>query len=302
MPVLLPQLSRREFLKRAALAAAAAGLAPSCYAWLLDKPRDERLFVFFSDTHVAADAAQVFNGVNMADHMAACVNELLAWPVAPALVIISGDLAFRMGEAGDYERFGRLIEPVRAVAPVHLMLGNHDQRRHFWDAFPQDAATVDAIPQKQAAVFSSGRVNWFLLDSLNHTNITMGKLGWAQLDWLDAALAARPGQPALIVCHHNLDQDFDIMGLEDTRALAGVLERRPQVKAFIYGHTHNWHVALHKSGAQLVNLPPTGYVFVPGRPSGWVRAALRDDGMEVELRCLDRKHPEHGQVKQLAWR
>jgi predicted MPP superfamily phosphohydrolase len=302
MPVLLPQLSRREFLKRAALAAAAAGLAPSGYASLFGKPRDENLFVFFSDTHIAADAAQMFNDVNMTDHLTACVNELLAWPVAPVAVIISGDLAFRMGEPGDYTQFGQLIEPVRAVAPVHLMLGNHDQRRHFWDAFPRDEATVDAIPQKQAAVLSAGRVNWFLLDSLNHTNITMGKLGAAQLDWLDRELAARPDKPALIVCHHNLDQIFDIMGLEDTRALAGILKRRPQVKAFIYGHTHNWHVDLHKSGVQLVNLPPTGYVFVPGRPSGWVRAALKDDGVEVELRSLDRKHPEHAQLKQLAWR
>jgi len=43
-------------------------------------------------------------------------------------------------------------------------------------------------------------------------------------------------------------------------------------------------------------------VFKAGRPSGWVRATLATDGMEIQLLCLDVKHPEHGQIKQLKWR
>jgi hypothetical protein len=33
-----------------------------------------------------------------------------------------------------------------------------------------------------------------------------------------------------------------------------------------------------------------------------VRAAFTDAGVELELRCLDPKHPEHAQVKKLSWR
>ena len=302
VPVLLPQLTRREFLRRAALAGAAAGLASSGFAKLFGKPRDGNLFVFFSDTHIAVDPGQVFNDVNMADHFAACIDELAAWPVAPAAVFVTGDLAFRLGAAGDYERFGRLLNPVRALAPVHLLLGNHDQRQNFWQAFPDDLTVVGGVLQKQVSLFSNGRVNWFLLDSLNHTDVTPGLLGKAQLQWLDATLAAHPDKPALIVCHHNLDTVSDVFGLEDSKSLAELFEKRAQVKAFIYGHTHNWHITPHKTGVQLVNLPPTGYVFRPGRPSGWVWASLKDSGMEIELRCLDRKHPEHAQLKELTWR
>ena len=74
------------------------------------------------------------------------------------------------------------------------------------------------------------------------------------------------------------------------------------MKAFVYGHTHNWHITTHASGVHLVNLPPTAYVFEEGRPSGWVRATLARDGAEFELRSLDTKHPEHAQVKKLSWR
>jgi predicted phosphodiesterase len=90
--------------------------------------------------------------------------------------------------------------------------------------------------------------------------------------------------------------------LKDSAALAELLARHGQVKTFIFGHTHNWHIETHASGVHLINLPPTGYVFKEGRPNGWVRATLARDGMEIELRSLDPNHPEYAQVKQLMWR
>lgn len=301
MPITLPQLSRREFLKRAALAGAAAVLAPQSYAGLLDKSRDKHTFAFFSDPHIAADAALKNNGVNMAENLAACARELAAWPVKPAAVIVNGDLAFKFGLPADYATFGKLIEPVRAIAPVHLTLGNHDDRENFWKAFPRDATELKAVPQKQAAIFSSDRANWFLLDSLDLTNHTPGELGATQLDWLGREFAARPEKPAIIVCHHPLDFT-GLLGLKDSAALEKLLVEHRQVKAFIFGHTHDWKIETHKSGLHLINLPPTGYVFKAGRPSGWVRATLAPNGMEIELRALDQKHSEPAKIQQLNWR
>jgi Icc protein len=302
MPVTLPQLSRREFLKRASLAGAAVAFAPSRHAGLFGKSRDRHTFALFSDTHIAADATTVSRKVNMADHLAACARELTAWPVNPAAIIVNGDLAFQRGLPGDYATFGKLIEPVRALAPVHLTLGNHDERENFWRAFPHDATKLKSVPQKQAAVFSSARANWFLLDSLDKTNSTPGELGAAQLDWLDHALKSRAGKPAIIVAHHNLGTVNNVSGLTDSAALEELFARHRQVKAFIFGHTHDWHVSQHASGVQLINLSPTSYVFKKGRPSGWVRATLARDGMEIELRSLDPNHPEHAQIKRLQWR
>jgi len=104
------------------------------------------------------------------------------------------------------------------------------------------------------------------------------------------------------VAHHNLDAPGTSAGIKDSAALADLFARHRQVKAFIYGHTHDWHVATHPSGVQLINLPPTGYVFKAGRPSGWVRCTLARDGAEFELRSLDPQHPEHAQKHTLKWR
>ena len=306
MPLYLPQLTRREFLRRAALAGVGLGLAepvpPKSYAGLFGRSRDKNTFAFFSDPHIAADATLKHGGVNMAGHLAACVRELAAWPVRPAAVIVNGDLAFQSGLPGDYGTFGTSIEPVRALAPVHLSLGNHDERKNFWRAFPHDVAKLKSVPQKQAAVFRSGHANWFMLDSLEVPNTAPGEFGPAQLDWLIRELAARPDKPAIIVGHHNLQPPGGTTGLKDSAAFEELFMRHRQVKAYIFGHTHDWHVEQHASGVQLVNLPPTGYVFKEGRPSGWVRATLTSDGAEFELRSLDPQHPEHAQVKQLKWR
>jgi 3',5'-cyclic-AMP phosphodiesterase len=302
MPIFLPQISRRQFLKRAALAGAAVALAPHSYARNYGKPRDKNTFVFFSDTHIAADAAKINLDVNMTDHLVACVGELDAWPVKPAAVIVNGDLAFQTGAIEDYAQFGKLIEPLRAIAPIHLSLGNHDDRENFWNAFPQDATVQSSNLHRQATVFSGENANWFLLDTLDVTAKAPGELGASQLDWLAHELDSRPDKQAIVVPHHNPQFGKITTGLLDTPALMAVLAPRHQVKALVFGHTHVWSVTQHDSGIHLINLPPTSYLFKPGPPSGWVRATIGSDGAEFELRCLDPKHPEHAQVKSLKWR
>jgi Icc protein len=301
MPVTLPQLSRRSFLKRAALAGAGALAASSSYAGLFGKPRDRHTFALFSDAHIAADRQAVHAGVNMAGNFAGCVRELAQWPVKPAAIIVNGDLACSLGRPADYATFGVLANPLRALAPVHLTLGNHDDREHFWRAFPADAAQVKSVPNKQTAVFECSRVNWFLLDSLGETAHTPGRLGEAQLKWLAQELAARPAKPAIVVCHHPLDFT-GLLGLQDSGALEQLLTDQTQVKAFVFGHTHNWNVSTHPSGFHLVNLPQTAYPFQPGCPSGWVLATIESAGAKLELRCLDPHHPDHGQIANLKWR
>jgi predicted phosphodiesterase len=295
-------LNRRQFLKRAALAGAAIALAPEMHAGLFSKSRDPHTVALFSDVHIAADVSKINLGANMADQFTACVHELAHRHTKPAAVIVNGDLAFQTAQPADYAQFGRLLTPLRALAPIHLSLGNHDGREHFWNAFPADATAASATLRRQATVFATADANWFLLDSLIATNSTPGEVGPTQLDWLTRELDARPARPAIVVIHHH-PQFFDtVPGLQDTGALMAALTPRRQVKLLVFGHTHDWRVQTHASGIHLINLPPTAYVFKNGRPSGWVRATLNPAGAEFELRSLDRHHPEHAQVKLVQWR
>lgn len=299
MPIYLPPISRRGFLRRTLLTAAGLALGPNAFA--AEKRTDENFWALFSDPHIAADRNLIHNNVNMADHLEAVVREVAALPVHPAGIFVNGDCAFNSGEKGDYALFARLLKPLRE-SPIHLTLGNHDNREHFWSALKSDKAATRPVADKQTLMVATPKVNWFVLDSLDKTLATPGVLGTAQLDWLAKTLDANPDKPALVMLHHNPGLTEAVPGLTDTAALLDVIRPRKQVKAYFFGHTHAWSITRDDSGIHFINLPPTAYLFKEGKPSGWVRATIAEDGMKLELRCLDTTHKQHGEVNDLKWR
>jgi len=300
MPIHLPAISRRQFLVRSMAGGAALALSPHLFA--AAKRADPNSWALLADPHLAADRGLVMRGVNMADHFTTVAGELLALPERPAGVFILGDCAYNSGQADDYRLVVDLLEPIRAAQmPVHLTVGNHDDRERFWDALPQEKAAQRPVADRQVALLRTKLANWFILDSLEKTLSTPGLLGKGQLDWLAGALDANPGNPALVLIHHNPGLSGNL-GLKDTAALFEILRPCKQVKAYIYGHTHAWNVGQDESGIHLINLPPVGYVFTPGLPEGWVHATLEREGIQLELRCVDHTHKSHGQVVKLEWR
>jgi 3',5'-cyclic AMP phosphodiesterase CpdA len=300
MPIHLPPISRRRFLARSLVFGSGLALAPKLLA--VSRPTDPHSWALLSDTHLAADRALNVSGVNMAAHFESVSKELLSRPARPAGVVISGDCAYRTGEATDYETLAGLLAPLREdQMPIHLALGNHDHREHFRKAFAGEETGSRPLAGKQVSILSTPHANWFILDSLDQTAATPGLLGPEQLAWLASTLDANPDKPALVLVHHNPGIDGN-MGLKDTVAFFETIRPRKQVKAYIYGHTHVWKVEQEASGLHLINLPPVAYVFQPGNPSGWVHATLEPNGMRLELRCIDTNHKEHGQTLSLKWR
>ncbi|HMP83084.1 MAG TPA: metallophosphoesterase [Verrucomicrobiota bacterium] len=302
MPAYLPQYSRRDFIKRASVAAAGLALAPQLTAADAVGARDVHTFALLSDTHIDADPAKISIKVNMADNLSAVGREIAALPKKPSGALINGDLALDAGLPGDYATLGNLLKPIRAVTPVYLTLGNHDERANFWAAFPDEAAAQRPVKEKHTSVIRSPRANWLVLDSLEITDAVPGDVGAAQLAWLEKELSANADKPAIIVVHHNLNSPDTFAGLNDSEALVKLFARHRRIKAFVFGHTHNWSVTQHDTGVHLINLPPVAYVFKEGRPNGWVRATLAPDGIELELRSLNTSHPEHGKTQELKWR
>ncbi|MEO6034160.1 MAG: metallophosphoesterase [Verrucomicrobiota bacterium] len=302
MPIHLPPLSRRQFLGRTLVAGAGLLLQTNLFA--ASRRIDESRWALISDTHIAEDPEKIARDTNMTRNLAAVVDEVTSLKKLPGAALVSGDLAFNQGEKGDYGNFIGLIEPLRrAKMPVHLALGNHDQRENFWDALAQEKSAPRPVADRQVAMIQSSRANWFVLDSLDKTLSTPGVLGSAQLAWLAKALDANARKPALVVVHHNPNLDGTSKGaLVDTRELFEIIRPRKQVKAHFFGHSHSWSVSEDASGVHLINLPPTAYPFDKAKPNGWVLADLEKRGMRLELRCLDRSHSEHGRVVNLKWR
>jgi hypothetical protein len=300
MPIHLPPLSRRSFLRRAVAAGVGLGCAPHLLAE--ERRTNPNSCILLADTHIAAEATKINKSVNMTDHLVAVSNAVLKVSERPMGVFVVGDCAFSQGEPGDYTQFVKLLEPLRAdEMPVHLLLGNHDHRENFWAGLTAEKAVKRPVADKQVALVRSELVNWFMLDSLEKTLQTPGALGAEQLKWLAETLDANASKPAVIVVHHNPGLEGNI-GLKDTSLLWEVLRPRKQVKAWVFGHTHNWKITQDDSGIHLVNLPPTSYIFRDGDPAGWVQATTRHDGMKLELHSLDPKNKSHGQLVDLKWR
>jgi 3',5'-cyclic-AMP phosphodiesterase len=301
MPIHLPPISRRQFLVRSLAGAAGLALGPELLA--AAKGTDPDSWAFFSDIHIAADPALVARKINMTDHLKRVSEEVLALAKRPAGVFITGDCAYNSGQLADYAHVTELLEPIRKdKMPVHLALGNHDNRERFWEALKQEKAAQRPLADRQVALLKTPRANWFVLDSLETTLSTPGLLGQEQLDWLSRTLDDNADKPALVLLHHNPGVMAAVGGLKDSEALFDIIRPRKQVKAYIFGHTHFWNVTQDPSGIHLINLPPVAYVFLEGQPAGWVHATLEADGMRLELRCLDTTNFAHAQVHNLRWR
>ncbi len=301
MPIQLAPISRRKFLTRTALAAAFLSGGRSLAAF--SREDEAEAWALLSDIHISADGGLKARGINMREHLEQARREILDWTARPRGVLVCGDCAYNSGESADYARVRDLLRPLREGGlPIHLALGNHDHRERFWEALREEKPSVQSVADRQTMLLRTARVNWFILDSLERTKFTPGLLGPEQLAWLAKALDENAGKPAIVMLHHNPGITGGNMGLKDTAQLLETIRPRRQVKAYVYGHTHSWRTEEDDSGLHLINLPAVSYVFRPTEPSGWVRALIREDRMELELRCIDATHAAHGQRREFKWR
>jgi 3',5'-cyclic AMP phosphodiesterase CpdA len=293
MPVHLP--TRRSFITQLGAAMTLSQL-PATGAEV-----DEGLIAILNDTHIGAQQA---SDSSIPTHLRTTVDWLLSLPRRPAAVIINGDLALKDGQRGDYERLAKLIEPLQAAnLPLHLTMGNHDDREVFYDVMKPSSSAVES---KFVSLVEMTHMNLFLLDSLKATMITQGLLGPAQLDWLMNLLDAHANKPALLFAHHNPRLGGEPLhfpgGLEDSEPLWRALSTRKQVKAYIHGHIHHRNFFEHQ-GIHILNTPATSYVAdKKTSTTGWTTLHLTSEGAEVTTHTHQSSHAWNDLKVALRWR
>ncbi|MBY0512457.1 MAG: metallophosphoesterase [Gemmataceae bacterium] len=299
MPASLPALTRRGFL--ASVAAGVVTVRPAPAADL-----DPNRVALLSDCHVGETPAVVSRECNMHDRLKQVAAELTKLDPRPVCAVVNGDLAYQTGTAAEYATFGKLVEPVGANGTsVHLGLGNHDHFGRFAAGLDSLRPKVKPVDGRQVLLVELPRVDLVVLDSYDPTNPVGGLLGGEQRKWLAAALDARKNRPVVVFAHHNLqftpDKAGTYNGLADSSALWPLLKDRPEVKAYVFGHTHTWRLG-ERDGIHLINLPAVGYPFAKAEVTGWVDAAFTATGVTLEVHALDPKHAKHGDKATLTWR
>lgn len=149
-------------------------------------------------------------------------------------IIITGDLS-DWGEAEDYDRLRTRLTDVEI--PVHLCIGNHDDREIFLASFP-DLRDEAGFVQKVVPLSLGHAV---LLDSWEN-GTHAGSYCAARAKWLDQTLSALPG-PVWLFLHHNpvplgmsaMDQ---IMLLDADRLGDVLAAHRDKLAHIFHGHCH----------------------------------------------------------------
>ena len=302
------KVSRRNILK----GIAAAPLLPAMSTIAAESKTET--WALLADTHIHADPAFTSrHETNMANNLKRVVAELLAEKTPLNGVIIDGDCAFNEGLRGDYDLFAKLLTPlVEAKIPIHMTMGNHDDRGPFFQALSEFQTDQALVENKHVGLVESAVANFVFLDSLQHVNKTPGEFGEQQLKWLSETLDAHPDKPTILVGHHYPKKHRDdlipgakpikIAGLIDTDPFMKIVASRKQAKAYIFGHSHTWGIESNDSGFHEINLPPVGYVFNIDRPNGWVKAEISPSGMSLQMSTLDKDHPQNGETHKLPWR
>lgn len=297
-------ISRRSFLAHSA--AVVAGVTVLRGAHGANAATNAHQIALLSDTHIPNSPDIAARGTNMTQNLRQVVQEILALDRKPAGVMINGDCAYLKGLPDDYANLSACVAPLSdAGLPLHMTMGNHDDRGPFYTAFQTHKPDRPLLATKHITIVETPFADWFLLDSLTQVNVVTGEIGQEQRDWLSQALAARADKPALVMAHHTPQFEPPAEGqpwggIKDTADFVELLAGHRHVKAFIFGHSHNWSVT-KRDALQLINLPPVAYVFGEGKPNGWVLAETSREGMTLELRTIDPAHKQHRERVALQW-
>ena len=197
----------------------------------------------------------------------------------PEAVLLTGDLVHEETAAA-YRRLEAALAPLGR--PVYCLPGTHEDKALL-------AARCDAsafLHGERQTVVGNWRV--ILLDSARPP----APAGWlppAELDFLDAALAADPDRPTLVALHHPpvpVDSPWlDPMGVTNGEDLVRVIGPHPQVRAVVFGHIHQ-AFDTRLRGIRFLGAPSTCAQFLPGaaesavdpRPPGYRWLRLGRDG------------------------
>jgi len=189
-------------------------------------------FIHLTDIHLVPPAQKLW-GFDTCARLEKCLADIIKFHGDAEFCAISGDLTER-GEVDTYLAFKERLK--NFPIPVHLMLGNHDDRANFLKVFggPLESGFV------QHRVIHGGR-HFLFLDTLKGPPSSAGLYDKARREWLVNMLKGADGAPVFIFMHHppfHIHHPLmDLIPLEDGEGFGDLL-RGHNVRHLFFGHAH----------------------------------------------------------------
>lgn len=213
------------------------------------------LIAQLSDPHLCAPGTLYQGLVDSNAMFAAAVRRVANLDPQPDLVLITGDVT-EHAAAEEYRLARRLLAELRQ--PVLAVPGNHDEREAFRAAFA-DAGYLPAAGPLHFVTGDHGPIRVVGLD-IGVPGQHHGDFDAAAADWLEAALAAEPDRPTLIMLHQPPIETgigfIDAYRCFNGERLAALITRYPAVERVLCGHVHR-HMSLRFGGTLLQIAPST---------------------------------------------
>src|SRR5262249_19973045 len=194
-------------------------------------------FVILSDTHLVPSGQRLF-GLDPRARLGAAIEAINSDHPDAEFVIITGDLA-HWGEIQAYESLAGALQA--STAPVLLMLGNHDRRAPFRQAFAHTDDDGNGFVQSMR-VFAAATI--VTLDTLDEgASSHAGILCERRLAFLERSLTAAPADRPLLLFQHHPPFDsglphMDRIKLRNPDALWATIARTRMPDYLFVGHVH----------------------------------------------------------------
>lgn len=172
-------------------------------------------FIVLSDLHLGPPGVPV-NGLDTGARLAEALDVITRDHADAAFVLLAGDLADR----GEVAAYHHLRDRIAALPmPVHITLGNHDDRAAFLSVFGSDR---DDPQGRVSQAIDAGGHRIVLLDT-TEPGLVGGRLCQGRLDWLAARLNEARDRPVIVVQHHHANGIPQEMGSCHTGRIAGYM-------------------------------------------------------------------------------
>ncbi len=288
-------ISRRKFLA-ASTAVAGSLYSSGRFAFADDDASRVARLALLSDTHIPAVSPDGYRGFVPADNLREIVPQVVA--ARPRAAILNGDAARLTGEHDDYVVLKELLQPVAEQIPIHIGLGNHDNRTNFFRVFEQPQDRVELVQNKHVSLFELHGTRFVVLDSLLYVNQVAGLLGKLQREWLTRFLEEPDDRPVVFFVHHTLgDGDGDLLDFERVFQL---MQPHRKVKAIFYGHSHVYQIE-QREHVFLINQPAIGYNFSDAQPVGWLDSSFTPMGVDLTLHAIGGNREHDGETTNIDW-
>ena len=192
-------------------------------------------FIHLTDPHLVEPGSRLHQ-LDPLQRLREALQSIASEHADAAFVVLTGDLC----DAGQPNGYAALRDAVATLPmPVHLMMGNHDERGAFRAAFADAADDGSGFVQ---FAFSAGGHRFVCLDTLEQGK-SKGTFCERRAAWLAAELAASAPEPVLLFMHHPPFAvgmaPMDRIALTEPALLRQALApHRARIRHLFFGHLH----------------------------------------------------------------